>query len=73
MIRTNCERGDVRVFTRGYKRYRVSSQRYSPRPMTVEFILLTNTRRAATRGVDEIMHEITTIEAGLNPPAPQPD
>lgn len=31
MIRTNCERGDVRVFTRGYKRYRVSSQRYSPR------------------------------------------
>ncbi|WP_025813679.1 DNA adenine methylase [Komagataeibacter kakiaceti] len=73
MIQANCARGDVQVFTRGYKRYRVSSQRYSPRPMTVEFILLTNTRRAATRGVDEIMHEITTIEAGLNAPAPRPD
>lgn len=68
MVRANHERGDVQVFTRSYKRYRVSSQRYSPRPMTVEFILLTNTRRRATRGVDEITHEITTIEAGLNAP-----
>lgn len=69
MLRANCERGDVQVFTRSYKRYRVSSQRQSPRPMTVEFILLTHTRRNATRTPDEIMHEITTIEASLDNPS----
>ncbi|MCE2564368.1 DNA adenine methylase [Komagataeibacter sp. FNDCF1] len=66
MVRANCDRGRVAVFTRGYKRYRVSRQRYSERPMTVEFILLTHTRARATRTPDEIVHEIRSIEAGLN-------
>ncbi|MDT8872738.1 hypothetical protein RAA17_20525 [Komagataeibacter rhaeticus] len=66
MVRANCERGQVQVFTRGYKRYRVSRQRYSARPMTVEFILLTHTRMPGTRSPDEIVDEIRTIEASLN-------
>ncbi|GBR28069.1 DNA modification methylase [Komagataeibacter oboediens DSM 11826] len=68
MVRANCERGEVRVFTRGYKRYRVSRQRYSARPMTVEFILLTNTRRRGTCDPDGIVQEIMAVEADLNSP-----
>lgn len=41
MIESNIQRGDVRVFTKAYKRYRVSSQRYSQKPLNIEFILLT--------------------------------
>ena len=66
MLRANCERGAVQVFTRPYKRYRVSRQRYSARPMTLEFVVLPNTRRPPQRTVDEIWHEITTLEACLN-------
>lgn len=35
-----CRRGQVQALTRRYKRYRVSSQRYSQRPYNVEFILV---------------------------------
>ena len=66
MVRANCERGQVQVFTQGYKRYRVSRQRYSARPRTVEFILLTHTHARATRTVDQIVAEIRAIEASLN-------
>lgn len=68
MVRANCERGAVRVFTRGYKRYRVSRQRYSARPMTVEFILLTDTRSRGASTPDQIVQEIMAMEARLNPP-----
>lgn len=66
MVRANCERGQVQVFTRGYKRYRVSRQRHSARPRTVEFILLTQTRMRGTRTADEIVAEIRAIEASLD-------
>ncbi|RFP07124.1 DNA methyltransferase [Komagataeibacter xylinus] len=67
MVRANCERGDVRVFTRGYKRYRVSRQRYSARPMTVEFILLTDTHGRGASTPDQIVQEIMAMKARLNP------
>ncbi|GBR23943.1 DNA adenine methylase [Komagataeibacter nataicola] len=66
MLQANCERGAVQVFTRPYKRYRVSRQRYSTRPMTLEFVVLTNTRRPPQRTADELWHEITTLETSLN-------
>lgn len=49
LLAANLERGPVRLFLKGYKRYRVSSQRYSPKPMNVEFVLLIDTRAARRR------------------------
>jgi len=44
LIEANTQRGRVSVVMRGYKRYRVSSQRFSAKPMNAEFVLLVNTR-----------------------------
>jgi adenine-specific DNA-methyltransferase len=41
LLRATVERGDTSVFLRTYKRYRVSAQRLSRRPLNVEFVLLT--------------------------------
>jgi len=38
LLRALADRGETHVITRRYKRYRVSSQRFSPRPHTVEFV-----------------------------------
>jgi adenine-specific DNA-methyltransferase len=43
LLRATVARGDTRVFLRTYKRYRVSAQRASRRPVNVEFVLLTRT------------------------------
>jgi adenine-specific DNA-methyltransferase len=43
LLRATVERGDTSVFLRSYKRYRVSAQRLSTRPVNVEFVLLTRT------------------------------
>lgn len=37
-----CERGRTDVVLKGYKRYRVSAQRFSKKPMNVEFVLVTD-------------------------------
>jgi adenine-specific DNA-methyltransferase len=50
MLETLSERGRLSVFPHCYKRYRVSSQRPSPRPSTVEFVLVADTTAAGTRG-----------------------
>ncbi len=55
-----ASRGDLSVLCRPYKRYRVSSQRPSPRPHTVEFVAIVNTGKApgqdsAKRAVKSIM------------------
>lgn len=44
------ERGDIDVVTSKYKRYRVSSQRPSPRPHTTEFVVIVDTSRPARQG-----------------------
>jgi adenine-specific DNA-methyltransferase len=41
LLRATVERGDTSVYLRTYKRYRVSTQRLSKRPLNVEFVLLT--------------------------------
>ncbi|MDO8684189.1 MAG: DNA adenine methylase [Armatimonadota bacterium] len=46
MIGALSERGSLSVFTRNYKRYRVSRQRPSTRSHTVEFVLVANTLEA---------------------------
>lgn len=40
-----AQRGELSVVTRKYKRYRVSSQRPSPKPHTTEFVAIVNTER----------------------------
>ncbi len=43
LIEANTQRGHVSIVMRGYKRYRVSSQRFSAKPMNAEFVLLVDT------------------------------
>jgi len=63
LLEANLARGDVTLFLQGYKRYRVSSQRFSTRPMNIEFVLLTNTGRRASRSVESYLKEIRQAEA----------
>ncbi|EFG83672.1 DNA methyltransferase [Novacetimonas hansenii] len=65
MVAANRALGQVSVFTRGYKRYRVSSQRFSSKPMNVEFILLTRVGQRCTRTVTQIVDEIRMAEARI--------
>lgn len=65
MVKANHDRGDVQIFTRAYKRYRVSSQRYSQKPMNIEFVLLTNTAKKATKSVEELTHSILQEERDM--------
>ena len=65
LLAANLACGDTTVFLQGYKRYRVSSQRFSARPMNVEFLLLTDTARKASRSVDSCLHEIQQAETAV--------
>ena len=62
MIEANLLRGATQVFTQGYKRYRVSSQRFSDKPMNVEFVLLTDTTQPSHQSADSLMHKILQAE-----------
>ena len=62
MLRTNAERGHVRIEMRGYKRYRVSSQRFSHKPMNVEMVIVLDTQKNRSIDVDELIAEITSTE-----------
>lgn len=62
MVRANHAIGNVTVFTRGYKRYRVSSQRFSKKPMNVEFVLLAEVGASRTRSPEAIVAEILDQE-----------
>ncbi len=44
LLSAAAERGQLEVVTHSYKRYRVSTQRMSSQPTTVEFVLIINTR-----------------------------
>lgn len=58
MIASNHAIGSTQVFMQLYKRYRVSSQRYSARPLTVEFVLLTRTGDSPKAPIDEMIEII---------------
>lgn len=63
LVTSNLARGAVRVLTQGYKRYRVSSQRFSKKPMNIEFILLTDTGRRGGTSVEEIVEAVSREES----------
>lgn len=48
LIGALCERGGITVFTERYKRYRVSTPRYSPRSHNVEFVAVVDTSKKAS-------------------------
>jgi adenine-specific DNA-methyltransferase len=57
------ERGATQVLWRSYKRYRVSSQRFSHKPLTVEFVLVVDTgRRHTGRSAEELCEQIRAVE-----------
>jgi adenine-specific DNA-methyltransferase len=62
MLRCNVARGDVAVVMQGYKRYRVSSQRFSKKPMNVEFVLMVDTHRRAEATADALREMIQSHE-----------
>jgi len=65
LVASNVRIGRVQVLTKGYKRYRVSSQRFSAKPMNVEFILLTETSANPDGGVEEIVERILSEERSV--------
>lgn len=65
IVASNQCRGRVTVLTKGYKRYRVSSQRYSAKPMNVEFLLLTDTTTEADGTVEEVVDTIRREEQSI--------
>ena len=62
MLAANHHRGESKIFLQGYKRYRVSSQRFSEKPMNVEFVVLTDTTRRAVTSIDEHHSRIMNAE-----------
>ena len=65
LINGNCEVGDTRIFAQPYKRYRVSTQRYSIKPMNIEFIALTQIGAKPRLSVDELAESILRQEADI--------
>lgn len=65
LLSANAERGRVSVEMKGYKRYRVSSQRFSAKPHNIEFIVILDTHGNATSSVDELQHSIISAEDAL--------
>ncbi len=58
-----AERGDLRVYTRRYKRYRVSTPRMSPKPHNVEFLAIVDTEGKPARSrVEAIVEQIVSLE-----------
>jgi len=62
LARAACARGDTSAFIQPYKRYRVSSQRFSAKPVNAEFVLLIDTARPATASADAICGAILAEE-----------
>ena len=65
MLLTNVERGHVDVEMQAYKRYRVSSQRFSKKPMNVEFVLVLDTRRESDVSADQLTETIEAAETNV--------
>ncbi len=65
MLRANIEGGNVKVFMRGYKRYRVSSQRFSKKPLNIEFVLVLDTQSLCKVSMDELQSSIEEKEASV--------
>ncbi len=63
MVAICVQKGFTDFVQRAYKRYRVSSQRFSEKPLTVEFILIVDTtRKHSGASVDTICEHILNAE-----------
>lgn len=62
MIQKNCDVGEVQVFAKSYKRYRVSAQRYSAKARNIEFVLLTKIGKHKKQSADELVDKIRALE-----------
>ena len=62
LVQANQAVGKTTVFAQGYKRYRVSSQRFSEKPMNVELILLTKVGQRDTRSAEAVVNGIQDEE-----------
>ncbi len=62
MARAACERGATQAFIQPYKRYRVSSQRFSAKPLNAEFVLLIDSASRATESPEAICDAILAEE-----------
>jgi len=67
LLAANIARGHVAVFARPYKRYRVSAQRYSPRPTTIEFVILVDTAQRNTVPLERLQVQLETPFGEPNP------
>ena len=67
LLQAAAERGKISCLTHSYKRYRVSSQRMSPRPRNVEFILSIDTaRQSGTDAAERVEEMIRAQEAAAS-------
>jgi adenine-specific DNA-methyltransferase len=70
LLESNVQRGHVSVVMQGYKRYRVSSQRFSKKPMNVEFVLVLDTDRrsqVSVAGLQQIIRQHETEVRDAHP------
>jgi adenine-specific DNA-methyltransferase len=63
MLQGNVACGHVSAVMQGYKRYRVSSQRFSRKPMNVEFVLVLDTHGKSDVSVERLAADIRRREA----------
>ncbi len=66
MIHQNCMIGNVSIFAKSYKRYRVSSQRYSDKANNVEFVLLTQKGKKTQQSASELTKKIFDLEKNVH-------
>ncbi len=63
MLEAASQRGSLSCVTKSYKRYRVSSQRMSTKPMNAEFVLIIDTSsRSKAEDVEQIYAQIINTE-----------
>jgi adenine-specific DNA-methyltransferase len=65
LLQSNVARGHVSLVMQGYKRYRVSSQRFSKKPMNVEFVLILDTHSKGKTSADELRASIDRHEGAV--------
>ena len=62
LVAANAARGQVSAECQSYKRYRVSRQRFSHKPMNVEFVLICDTQRSGGESVEAMCDRIRHAE-----------
>ena len=65
VLAANARLGDVRLELRGYKRYRVSSQRFSLKPMNIEFVVILDKHRRPSASVDDLVDRVMSAEKSV--------